>query len=438
MNTVVNVLRDHPELAVFMTLALGFFIGRLKIGSFTVGAMLGTLFAGVIIGQLQIHIPPMAKTIFFDFFLFATGYKVGPQFFYGLKRDAFPQLMLTVVICTSCLLCAFILSKILGYDAGTAAGLLAGAFSESTVIGTASDAIQKLSLPDGEKTRLINNIPVAYAVTYLVGTTANVWFLSSFAPRLLRINLKEESKKLAGSFLGGISSSDGINSAYKEWTYRAVKMDLEKWDGLSVSQIEKSVPDVRILIERIRRDHLMVEATPEMIVHTGDIIAIGARQNIMVEELADIGEEVFDKELLNFPLVSKDVVISKKEIAGKTIRELATTCGEGIMLNRLTRSKFELPFRPGTVVNRGDILSISGRQIDVERVTHELGFAEIKTLETDIIFVDCRYCAWWCAGGTFSNHRRHRYHAQHQRWRTNNGIDIRMASFKAAANRVYS
>src|SRR3954453_20928247 len=111
MNSIINILRQHTELAVFLTLALGFFIGRLKIGNFKLGAMLGTLFAGMIIGQLDIHIAPVVKIIFFDLFLFATGYKVGPQFFYGLKKDAVPQLLLTAVICTVCLLTAFALSK---------------------------------------------------------------------------------------------------------------------------------------------------------------------------------------------------------------------------------------------------------------------------------------------------------------------------------------
>src|SRR6476620_1020675 len=141
ITTLIDILSRHPELVVFLTLAVGFAFGHIKIGSFKIGVVLGTLFAGVLIGQLGINIPPIVKTIFFDFFLFTTGYKVGPQFFQGLKKNALPQLTLTVVICVSCLLMAYFISNLLGYDTGTAAGLLAGAFSESTLIGTASEAI---------------------------------------------------------------------------------------------------------------------------------------------------------------------------------------------------------------------------------------------------------------------------------------------------------
>ena len=144
MNYITNALREHQELAVFVTLAIGFFIGKLKIGTFSLGAVVGTLLAGVLIGQLNIQVPAVVKYIFFDLFLFTTGYKVGPQFFRGLKKDALPQVILTLVLCTTCLFAAYFAAQILGYDMGTAAGLLAGAFTESTVIGTASDAIGRL------------------------------------------------------------------------------------------------------------------------------------------------------------------------------------------------------------------------------------------------------------------------------------------------------
>jgi putative transport protein len=135
-------------------------------------------------------VAPVVKYVFFDLFLFTTGYKVGPQFFRALKKDALPQLALTVVLCVTCLIAAFIAAKLLGYDVGTAAGMLAGAFTESTVIGTAGDAIGRLAISAADKTSLTNNIPVAYAVTYLVGTGFIVWFLPNVGPKLMGVNLE--------------------------------------------------------------------------------------------------------------------------------------------------------------------------------------------------------------------------------------------------------
>src|SRR3954470_17696930 len=235
---IVSALRLSPELAIFLTVAIGFLIGRVRFGSFSLGIVVGCLLAGVLVGQLDIKVSPLVKTVFFDLFLFTTGYKVGPQFFRGLKSDALPQMALTVVLCVTCLLVAFGFSKLLGYDVGTAAGLLAGAFSESTVIGTAGDAIQRLSIPEAEKTALVNNIPVAYAVTYLVGTAALVWFIPTIGPKLMGIDLREEAAKLRAEAGSGGGGGEGVMSAARTFDVRAYRVTNPDLIGRTIADIE--------------------------------------------------------------------------------------------------------------------------------------------------------------------------------------------------------
>src|SRR4026208_332829 len=126
MSYLLTSLREHPELAIFLTLAIGFVIGRIKIGPFKFGSVLGTRIGGVIIGQLDIKVDATVKSVFFSLFLFATGYKVGPQFFRGMKKNALPQVALTVVLCVTSLLTTVAAARLVGYDRGTGAGLLAG------------------------------------------------------------------------------------------------------------------------------------------------------------------------------------------------------------------------------------------------------------------------------------------------------------------------
>src|SRR4029453_15820933 len=217
MGWFVGSLRENPELAIFLTLAIGFTIGRLRFGSFSLGAVVGTLLAGVVVGQFDIRVDPLVKVVFFDLFLFATGYKVGPQFFRGLRKNAGSQALLTLVLCVTSLVTTVVAAKLMGYDCGTAAGLLAGAFTESTVIGTAGNTIARLALPEEEKTRLLNNIPVAYAVSYLVGTSFVGWFLSNLAPRLLKVDLMAEARTLEAQAAEGSKAETGSRSAYREW-----------------------------------------------------------------------------------------------------------------------------------------------------------------------------------------------------------------------------
>jgi len=389
MNYLTHALRQHQELAVFLTLAVGFFIGRLRVGTFSLGTAVGTLLAGVAIGQLNIQVPAVVKYVFFDLFLFTTGYKVGPQFFRALKKDALPQLAITLVLCVTCLLAAFTAAKLLGYDVGTAAGMLAGAFTESTVIGTASDAIGRLAtISDAEKTRLVNNIPVAYAVTYLIGTAFIVWFLPNVGPKLMRVNLKEEARKLRAKIAASEAGEPETPSAYQALAVRAYQVTNPNLINRSVAELEARPKQVRVFISRIRRDGRIIEANPDTVVRENDVIAVLTRSELLTARGAEIGAEVDDKELLDFPIEFLDVVITNKSLVGKTIVELAgMDFARGVFLKKLTRVGEPMPFSPATRIERGDVMTLIGATRDVERAAKNLGYADRQTVMTDMIFV---------------------------------------------------
>jgi putative transport protein len=389
MNYLTQALREHQELAVFLTLAIGFFIGRVRIGTFSLGTAVGTLLAGVAIGQLNIQVPAVVKYVFFDLFLFTTGYKVGPQFFRALKKDALPQLALTLVLCVTCLLAAFTAAKLLGYDVGTAAGMLAGAFTESTVIGTASDAINRVAtFSDAEKTSLVNNIPVAYAVTYLIGTAFIVWFLPNVGPKLMRVNLKEEARKLRAKIAASGGGEPETLSAYQALAVRAYQVSNPDLINRNVGELEARPKQARVFISRIRREGKIIEPDPETILREGDVIAVLTRSELHTARGEEIGAEVDDKELLSFPIEVLDVVITNKAFVGKSIVELAAfEFARGVFLKKLTRTGEPMPFSPATQVERGDVMTLVGAARDVERAAKELGYADRQTVMTDMIFV---------------------------------------------------
>jgi putative transport protein len=387
MAYLLTALREHPELAIFLTLAIGFVIGRIKIGTFKFGNVLGTLIAGVIIGQLDIEVDATVKSVFFSLFLFATGYKVGPQFFRGLKKNAFSQVVLTVILCVTSLVTTLVAAKLLNYDTGTAAGLMAGAFTESTVIGTASDTIDRLDLSEAEKTRLKNNIPVAYAVSYLVGTGFVVWFLSVMGPRLLRVDMKAESKKLAAQLAGdgGVSDQE-VRLAYKEWSIRAYRLN-DRAAGRTVGDFEQAAQPERVFVERIRRASELLDAPPATVLHSGDVLAIGARRRVLLGGSLPLLDEREDPELLDFPMAALDIVVTKRAAEDQKLSVLAERHGRGVILVKLIRGGEEIPFDGETIINRGDLLRVAGAQRDVERAGRELGYIERPSSESDIVFL---------------------------------------------------
>lgn len=386
MTWFATSLRENPELAIFLTLALGFVLGRVRLGAFKLGNVVGTLLAGVLVGQLDVRVDPLVKLVFFDLFLFATGYKVGPQFFRGLKKNALSQALLTLVLCLASLLTTLLAAKVMGYDCGTAAGLLAGAFTESTVIGTAGSTIARLPLDEAERTRLLNNIPVAYAVSYMVGTTAVVWFLSSLAPRLMGLDLKAECRRLEGEAAAASTSEAGSRSAYREWDVRAYRLSAA-FAGRAVAEVERSFAPARVFVQRLRRGGELLEAAPETPLQKGDVAVIAARRHVLLADSAPFGEEVEDRELLDFPMAALDVVVTRREAAERPLAELAEEHGRGVVLMKLVRGGEEVPFAAGTVVNRGDLLRLAGAQADVERAGRALGYVERPSSETDVVFV---------------------------------------------------
>ena len=146
MQTITAFFKHYPELAIFLTLGVGYWVGSIKLGNFSLGAVTGTLLVGVLVGQMEIQISPTVKSVFFLMFLFALGYGVGPQFFRGLKSDGLPQVWFALVICVLCLVVTWICAKVAGFDAGTAAGLLSGSQTISAVMGVATDTINGLEL----------------------------------------------------------------------------------------------------------------------------------------------------------------------------------------------------------------------------------------------------------------------------------------------------
>lgn len=391
---LINTLREHPEIAIFLTLAIGFFIGKIKLGKFELGSVTGVLLAGVLVGQLNITISPDVKTVFFLMFLFTIGYGVGPQFFRGLKSGGLSQVLFAVIVCVTCLLTAFAAAKICGLDAGFGAGLLSGACTVSAIMGVATDSINQLSnITAGQKKLFVDHMPIAYAVTYIFGTAGSCWFLSYMAPKLLRINLVDECKKLEAK-MGAGEAEPGVVSAYRKYVVRAYRVAANNFcAGKTVGETEKHCLPLRVFIERIRQGDKIIQPTVDQVIHAGDVVAVAARRDVELKEEHAFGAEVDDSALLDFPTEVLDVVITHREIDGKTLQELAELdAARGVFLRKLTRTGVEMPMTLRMQVNKGDVLQISGAQHDVERMISILGYADRPTNMTDMVFMGLGIC----------------------------------------------
>src|SRR3974390_1618552 len=201
-------LRQYPEIAIFLVLALGYYFGKFTFKGIGLGSVTATLLAGVLIGQLNITIAQPLKATVFLMFLFAVGYGVGPQFVRGIAKDGVPQALFAVVQCLLCLAIPVAIVKMVHYALGYAAGFYSGSQTISAAMGLSTDAINRLGLAADEAKNLLDSMPVAYAVTYMFGTVGSAIVIAVLGPKLMRIDLPAackdyEDKQGASKELGG-------------------------------------------------------------------------------------------------------------------------------------------------------------------------------------------------------------------------------------------
>lgn len=394
MEWVIHLLRQHSELAIFLTIAAGFWIGKIKVGQFSLGIVTSVLLVGVLVGQLNITIEEPVKSVFFLLFLFAIGYKVGPQFFRGLKKDGLPQVGFAVLMCVGCLVITWILALIMGYNAGEAAGLLAGAQTISAVIGVADDTINGLNISTEQKNNMINIIPVAYAVTYIYGTAGSAWVLSSLGPKMLGglEKVKAACKELEAKMGTSEADEPGFEHARRPVVFRAYTIENDWFgNGKTVEQLESYFisQGKRLFVERMRHNHTIInEILPGQLLQKGDEVVLSGRREFAIGEEDWIGEEVIDPQLLDFPVEVLPVMIHKKPYANRKLEFIRKQpFMHGVSVRRIKRAGIDIPVFAQTVVDSGDTLELVGLKKEVETAAKQLGYIDRPTNATDMVFV---------------------------------------------------
>jgi len=365
----------YPELALFLVIAAGYWIGSFKLGALSLGPVTGALFAGLLVGDFA-HVPVsgMTKSFLFLLFLFGVGYSVGPQFAQAMKRNGLRPMLLAVVVCVTGLATAIAVGRLLGLDPGFAAGLMSGALSQSAAMGTATDAVNGLSVSEAQRALYVSHIAVADAVCYIFGYAGVITFLTVIAPALLGIDLREEALKLEQS-LGMTRAKPGLASAWRKFEMRAYRLDQNSpLLGLTVVAAEARLPDHRLFVHRIRRADSIIEAEPGTVLAAGDVIALSAPRQIIVNWIGPRAEEVDDKELLDIALISADVFLTDRKLAGMSLQEASQLDWvRGLYLRSLTRGDQTLPVAPGVILQRGDVLRLVGPEPVVENAAKSIG-----------------------------------------------------------------
>ncbi|KGT75465.1 transporter [Bradyrhizobium japonicum] len=387
----------YPELALFLVIAAGYWIGSFKIGTFSLGPVTGALFAGLAVGDFA-HVPvsSMTKSFLFLLFLFGVGYLVGPQFAQSMKRDGLKPMLLAIVVCLTGLATSIAVAKVLRLDPGYASGLMSGALSQSAAMGTATDAINGLAIPEAQRALFVSHIAVADAVCYIFGYAGVILFVTQIAPALLKIDLPAEALKLEQA-LGITRTKPGLASAWRKFELRAYRLDERSaLVGVTVATAEARIPDHRLFIHRIRRGERLLEADPGTVLAAGDLVALSAPREVIVEWIGPRAEEVEDRELLDIPLISADVILINPKLAGMTLEAASReSWTRTLYLRSLSRGSQQIPVGAGVVLQRGDLLRIVGPEPTVQTAAKSIGAIVAPSTSIDFIVLGL---AIFCGG----------------------------------------
>ncbi|MFE1476174.1 aspartate-alanine antiporter [Streptomyces cyaneofuscatus] len=399
-----NIFQPHPELLVFLVIALGFLLGKVRYRAIALGAVTGCLVAGLVLGaQFKVDIDDTVKNLFFIMFLFALGYRVGPQFFRGLRKDGLPQVVNAVVVCVTGLLVSWLFASLLGYGPGLGAGLMSGALTQSAAIGVAQDAIGTLPGLSADEVKTQENlVAVGYAVTYPLGTILCAMLLANVLPKLYRRDLAKESADLAAE-LDAPDESPDEGAGYYEVVLRAYRVDRPDLVGRSVADFEEQQKALgrRIYLTAVRRDGTVLEHDQSRTLRLGDTVAVSAIRGDLVDfdPVTHIGAEADDVELLGYRTETLHVVASEKAHLGRTVAEVRREpFMVGVYIDKLYRAGAEFPYRLSTPLERGDTLILTGPERLVGPAGKALGKPVPTSFATDMVWVGLGIFLGGCIG----------------------------------------
>ncbi len=376
-----DLLKGDQVLIIFTVISLGYLIGKINILSFKLGNVTGVLIAGLLLGSWGFTSSPEIATFGFTIFIFCVGLQAGPSFFSAFAINGGRYLVLSLIVASTAALICWLFSNIFTMETGFAVGMLAGGLTSTPMLVGAQDAISSTLAVLPKETSIeeaLKNVSVAYSLTYLFGI-AGVMFAIKYIPVLFKIDLVAEAKKIAPA-----CSSIKILNENNLPMVRTYKIENRKMVGKTIEQLQ-CVTKQYFTVLGIRRNGNIIDHDINTIIESGDIVSVIA--SVAQHSFAknkDI-EEVFDKELLNFRIRTKEIIVTASDYVGKKVSELELSSIHGCYAIGLIRSGIDLPIDANTILHKGDKLEVIGENDHITEVSEKLGRIETEIEKTDLL-----------------------------------------------------
>ena len=390
MHGFFQFLADNPYILLFFTVGMAVLVGKFSFKGYGLGMVAAAVVVGAALATwastygVKLQLDNFAKSLFYYLFMYGVGLRVGPAFFNSLKKDGITFTILAVVCSVLGLALVVLGCGWLGLPAGAAGGVLAGSQTMSAAIGTAEMAMEQgaYKLPAGTTAEQVSGmIALGYGVTYIWGTVGII-LICKYLPRWWGVDARKAAREYEQAH-GVKNVDDAALSGYRGGGLRAYRLENTATSGQTIAQFRSRYPQYRIV--NVLRGEESLGADPDLLLKTGDVVALGGRLGDLTANLGLIGTEVDDPKALSVPLDQAEIVVTQKSAVGQPLRALAAEGFAGqLQVTRMERSGEPFPVGAETELKRFDVLFVTGLKGAVDKAAGILGKIARPSTSTDL------------------------------------------------------
>jgi putative transport protein len=263
--------------------------------------------------------------------------------------------------------------------------MLAGSQTMSAAIGSAEQAITSgvVKLPEGMKAEdATGMIALSYGITYIWGTVGII-LICKYLPRWWGVDARAAARQYEKEF--GVKDLEGGGlTGYRQFGLRAYRLDNPAQVGMSIAKFRSIHPEYRIV--NVARGGEPQGADPEFVLQKGDVVALGGSTEHLTDKMGLIGPEVADTTALGIPMDQADILVTNKEMVGRTFESFRDTAIAGqLQVTKVERGGVPLAAGLKTELQRMDIVSVVGLKSAVNELGEMWGRIARTNTSTDLL-----------------------------------------------------
>lgn len=351
-------LLNSSYFALFLIVALGFMLGRIKVKGLSLDVS-AVIFIALLFGHFGVIIPKELGNFGLVLFIFTIGIQAGPGFFDSFRSKGKTLILITLLIIGSAALTAIGLKYAFGIDTPSVVGLIAGALTSTPGLAVAIDS---------------TNSPlasIAYGIAYPFGVIGVILFVK-LLPRVLRVDLEEEAHRLE-------KERRGKYPELKTCIYKVVNPIVI---GRTLQELKLRVMTGAVVSRLKHHDEILIPQAHSRLCEGDYIQAVGSDEALN-QLAAMIGEREEGELPLHKTQEIESLLLTNKDMINKQLGDLNLMKNFGCTVTRIRRSGIDLSPSPELALKFGDKLMVVGEKDGLKSVARLLGNDAKQLSDTD-------------------------------------------------------